>query len=403
MKIISLLALLSIVTISCGKKESPVSGEPHQEAIEKSLDIFDIGKVLLPAKADSRFFKELNKCAFQKDGDDCTPGKTPLLALKEETINADFILEHTLVSHKFLADNFKEFLQNANNAYLLSFFSSVSGIVITDEISTSFYYTPTGMIYINANFLWKTQLEKGQLKFKKDGRFSRDPRKNIFTQIDYIKDNEISYPLLQKVERSISDLSINLKRLFFHELTHAIDVYPVNEQAGLDKNKTYFELRTERKKEEKLVSDKLGYANSSLVWEYANFVIYGDLVNPNSHEFTREDFVTEFAPDDGIVFYSYATKREHLAMLMESYMLLFTDGTQTCVSGIYKQDSESNSELFWFQKNRILQANILEKAKLGIMLLLTGEQSDNLTSLDTSFKLRTELDPVKGSYDSCRI
>lgn len=401
MKIILILATLNLALVSCGKKESPVAGEPHQEAIEKSLSVFDSGKVLMSAKADSRFFKELNKCAFQKNGDDCTPEKVPLLALKDEKITADFILENTLVSHKFLADNFKEFLTNANNSHLLSFFTSISGIVISDEISSSFYYTPTGMIYINASYLWKTQLEKSELKFKKDQRFSRDPRKNIYTDLDYLKNNTMIYGQLRKKERSISDISPNLKRLFFHELTHAIDVYPVLQQFGLDTSKTYFELRTERAKNNQLVSSITGHADSLDTYDYAMFVVYGELISPDSHEFSKEDFVTKFVPNNAMVFYSYITPREHLAMSVQSFMMLFTEQAESCNSAIYISTDESESERFWFQKNRILQSNILSETREAIRLMLPVEHSDVLNSLETNFKESTNPNPNRDLMELC--
>jgi len=392
MKYLTLLSLIALL-VSCGnKRASPVAGEPHQNEIEKNLGLFDSDKKLMAAKLDSPYYSGIGNCALQKLGKDCTPEKVPLLGMKGQEINTKFVLENTIVSHSFLAKNFEEFLDSVDNKYLFALFSSVSGIVITDEISSSFYYTPTGMIYLNASYLWKTQEEFKKLKFKKDGRYSRDERKQVFTDWNYVKDNISIYSSKRKTERTISDIKPSLMRLLFHELTHANDVYPVDDFESLDNSKSYYELRTSRYENKEMVSRKIVYPETKKAWEYAIFLIYGDLESPESHEFSKEDFYSDFVPNIGIIFYSYITNREHLAMMMENYFMLFTEHFETCTYGSFRENNESNSELFWFQKNRILQTNILLEARNAIELMLPADMAQELNSLNTVFNLETHED-----------
>ncbi len=385
------LALIILIT-SCAKKSSPVSGEPHQKEIEASFSLFESNKPLVAASAGSPYFKAISSCALKKEGEGCTPEKVPLLGMRDAEINVDYVLKNTIVSHDFLALNFKEYLNSVNNKYLFALFGSVSGIVITDEISSSFYYTPTGMIYINARYLWKTQKELAKLKFKKDGRFSRDERKKILTDIDYVKDNKIIYDEARKSEREITDIAPDLSRLFFHELTHANDVYPADLHSQLDVSESYYKLRTKRYESKEMISRMIVYPETKKAWEYAIFVVDGELINPDSHLFTKDDFLSDFAPNIGMVFYSYLTNREHLAMMMESYFMLFTEHYETCVYGKYRESTDKKSELFWFQKNRILQDNILAEAKGAIDLMLPSHLALELNSIVSVFELETFTD-----------
>ncbi|MBK23285.1 MAG: hypothetical protein CME70_04705 [Halobacteriovorax sp.] len=392
MKYLTLLSLIALL-VSCGnRKTSPVAGEPHQNEIEKNLGFFDSNKKLVSAKPGSLYYSSIRNCALQKLGKDCTPEKVPLLGTKGREINTKFVLENTIVSHDFLAKNFEEYLNNIDNKFLFALFASVSGIVITDEISSSFYYTPTGMIYLNASYLWKTQVEFKKLKFKKDGRYSRDERKKVFTDWDFVKDNKTIYSSYYVKERSIAVIKPVLTRLLFHELTHANDVYPIDEFDTLDKTKSYYELRSSRYENKEMVSRKIVYPETKKAWEYAIFLIYGELENPNSHDFTIEDFISDFVPNIGIIFYSYITNREHLAMMMENYFMLFTEHYETCTYGKFRKDNESDSSIFWFQKNRILQTNILLEARNAIELMLPADMAQELNSLNTVFSLETHED-----------
>ncbi len=386
----SILILLISLLASCGnKKSSPVAGEPHQNEIEQNLGFFDSNKKLAAAKLGSPYYSAIRNCALQKLGEGCTPEKVPLLGMKGQEINTKFVLENTIVSHDFLAKNFEEYLNHIDNKYLFALFASVSGIIISDEISASFYYTPTGMIYLNASYLWKTQEEYKKLIFKKDGRYSRDERKKVFTDWDFVKDNKTIYSSYSKKERTISDIKPVLTRLLFHELTHANDVYPINEFDTLDKSKSYYELRTSRYENKEMVSRKIVYPETKKAWEYAIFLIYGELETPESHEFSIEDFYSDFVPNIGIIFYSYITNREHLAMMMENYFMLFTEHFESCTYGKFRENNEKDSQIFWFQKNRILQTNILLEARNAIELMLPTEMAGELNSMNTVFSLET--------------
>lgn len=384
-----LILALFVLASSCAKKSSPVVGEPHQKEIEASFSLFESGKLLQAAAPGSPYFEAIAACALQKEGDDCTPRSVPLLGMRDAVIDADYVLKNTIVSHDFLARNFKQYLNSVNNKYLFALFGSVSGIVITDEISSSFYYSPTGMIYINASYLWKTQEEFSKLKFKKDGRFSRDERKKILTDIDYVKDNKIIYDEARKKERELIDIAPDLSRLFFHELTHANDIYPADQFEKLDQDENYYKLRTKRYEAKEMVSRMIVYPETKKAWEYAVFVVDGELINPDSHLFTKEDFISDFAPNIGMVFYSYLTNREHLAMMMESYFMLFTEHYETCTYGKYRESTDKRSELFWFQKNRILQDNILAEARGAIDLMLPSSLALELNSMVPVYALET--------------
>lgn len=400
-KLITMSLLLGLVA-SCGKKPSLVDGDPHQKEIEKSFNIFEDQKTLFGASSDSPYTERLLKCALQKEGEDCKPENVPLLGMNDKELTPDYILKNTLVSHEFLAKNFKDYLNNVNNKYLLNLFASVSGVVITDEISSSFYYWPTGMIYINANYLWKTKKEFAELKFKKDGRFSRDERKKVLIDMYYIKDNKYTYVEARKEERTLEDLSPSLTRLFFHELTHAADVYPADQLDSIDKTKKYLELRTERYETKEMVSRKIVYPETKKAWEYGVFYVEGELINPESHNFGKDDFLLDFAPNIAVIFYSYTTNREHLAMMMENYFMLFTEKFETCHYGSYRKSLDEDLEIFWFQKNRILQNNVLLEAKNAIDLMLPTAMADELTNIPTDSKLMTLDSPDSNFYGNCR-
>jgi hypothetical protein len=383
------IILLFNLLVSCSKGTSPVAGDPHQKKIEENFNLFESNKKFMPVIPESPYFNRIYKCAFQKEGNGCTPEIVPLIGMMRAELDVDFILKNTIVSHAFLAKNFRDYLGSVKNKYLFTLFSSVSGIVITDEIDVSFYYSPTGMIYISAKYLWKSQEEFSELKFIKDKRFSFNEKKKITTELDYVKDNKIAYIQASIKNRTLDMLSPNLTRLLFHELSHANDYYPADQYDSLDKSKSYFELKKDRFESKKLVSQRISYPETQQVYEYAIFYIESELISQESHNFSKQDFLLNFVSNIGIDLYSYVTNREHLAMMMESYFMLFTENFETCSYGYFKESSEKKDELFWFQKNRILQTNILKEARGVIDLMFPSAIGSELNSLNTDFTLET--------------
>lgn len=402
-KFISLWMLCLGVLFSCGKKDAPsLDGDPHQKEIQESMGFFEIKKSLIQAKSSSEY-KTLLKCALDKEGRSCTPAKVPLLSMKNREFTPDFILENTLVSHQFLADTFKEFLNSLEDQTLLKMFNAVSGIIISDQLASSFYYGLNGMIYLNANYFWKTQEEKAKLKYqRRDGRFEFDKRAKIGNSLDYVKENQRINPLKWKEERTLSDLSPNLKRLLYHELSHANDYFPATMHDSIDTQKFYGELRKERLDNKEIVSQRIEVPSSFGTYEYAEFYVYGYLVNPDSYVFTREDFLNEFVSDNGMVFYSYVTTREHLAMIMQSYFMLFIEGYESCNSA-FEDDREANKfEYFWFQKNRVLQPNILATAKDILEKMLEPELAQQLSNMSTAHTVESVNEAFYNIADHCK-
>jgi hypothetical protein len=389
-----LLFISLLVLTSCGGSKTP--SDPHPNVVKKNLDIFTNGKKLYAANSDSPKVNAMLACALDKSGRNCSPSKLPFIGMENEVITAKSIFDRTLVSHHFMASTFKSFLENLKNENLLHMFSSVAGVVITDEISSSFYTTRTGMIYINANFIWKNLTERSQLKFKEDTRGEPSPNKTIEMYHSYYK-NGVKYNSgLFSRNRTQKEISNLLTRVLYHELAHTMDYFPPKKNNEIrNSNETYLDIAEEKFKNSRLSSDSLGYAEGDAVYFYAIYYFYNDVVEGKIPQMNSSSFMSEFNHNNGITLYSYSTKREHLAMLIEAYMMTHIDGYQECNRGYEKKENKWTN--FWSQKNRVLQDSVNNEAKKAISLIFNNDRSHQLTSISTG---KTQEESLDGNLPS---
>jgi len=392
-----IILIMTLILVSCGKSDTP-STEVHQDTVNASKNIFNNGKVVFPANKFNPNNTALLACALDYEGKKCSPGKTPLIGMKHETITPEIVLSHTLLSHDFLKKPFETFLKNTNNKYLLPMFSSVSGIVLTDEVSSSFYLSRTGMIYIDARYLWQNQQEYSKLKLKKDPRGETHPDKKIEVSHTYLKNGKPYNNAYRSTTRTTAGISKMLTRLMFHELSHAMDYFPPATIKNLPKDQTYNIIAYEKIQNKEISSDKLGYAENIHVWSYAQFYFYNELTGGVIPSLTMDDFLDYFVNDNSITFYSYTTKREHLAMLTEAYMMVYAEKYQECTRA-WKKNGQS-WKVFWGQRNRILQPSVLNEAKDAIKLIFKSEDSNSLLSIPSDFLTQIQENPVHNNV-SC--
>ncbi len=387
-KLILLMSLLIIT--SCGGNKA--ASDPHADVVTQNLDIFTNGKVLLAANSSSPYASAMLDCALDKSGENCSPKKLPFIGMANQNITPQSILDRTLVSHSFMATTFKKFLEDLANDDLLYMFSSVSGVVLTDEISSSFYTIRTGMIYINANFLWKDEKEKSLLTFKEDTRGSSAPRKDFEMSHFYQKNGKRYNAGLYSTTRTQDDISELLTRVLYHELAHSMDYFPPKENIEiLDSNETYIDLAYKKYDNSNSASDLLGYAKGDEVYFYANYYFYDELIEDKIPEMDTYIFMRDFKPSNAIAFYSYTSNKEHLAMLIEAYMMIHINGYDECTRAYEK--TEDSWAQFWGQKNRVLQDSVYTEAKNAINLIFNSKRSERLNNIVTN---KTEEDSTTG-------
>jgi len=373
------LFLVLFLLLSCGgDSDSTPDFDVHQDAINTSKSIFDSGKVLYPAIKNNPNFDKLIACGLNYEGTFCSPETTPLIHKEGQEITPEVVLKYTLTSHEFLAEIFERFLKDSNNKYLLKMFGSVSGVVLTDEISSSFYTSRTGMIYIDARYLWQTNEQYAQLELKEDTRGAPNPKKNIEVSHAYYKDGKKLSSQYNKNERVDSDNFGMLTRLFFHELAHAMDYFPPSIIDTLPSDQTYRKISYDRLQSKSISSDKLGYAKSDTIWEYASFFYYNETTDGKIPSLTKKEFLDNFVEDNSVSLYSYTSKREHLAMLIEAYMMIYTEDAQECLR-IWNNVNE-NYEFFWAQENRVLEQSVFPYAQKAIRLIFASNDSSQLLS-----------------------
>lgn len=359
---------------SCAKKKEVQTHGDKAAKLNKSF--FDnVGEVKSYLEG-APFAGALERCVYlYENAKGCTIEDLPLIGQGKSIITVDDILERTLTSHKFLADNFSKFLKKYSNEDIMSLFGSVNAIVISDQVKPSFYWGKTGAIYLSGDYFWMLEKELSKLKSKVDERVNYGSKFNFKALKAVAKNGQSIFKNLKKPTRTLEDIKLPLMRLLFHELTHANDYYPKSFYSQISKYDTraYYDLFKTRLNNYELISDKIPWKlNSEILKGLGKVSFKGKKETSSQLRISANKFIREFKKDAAVAYYSYATSREDFAMLMEQFFMLahFDVESYTAVLDTsYEKVTKKNIDNFpikWAVKNRVLNTVILDRASFGL-------------------------------------
>ncbi|MBT3585876.1 MAG: hypothetical protein HN509_13300 [Halobacteriovoraceae bacterium] len=399
--VILILALLS----ACGGSKSGDRVEDSSGLlISKNQVFFEKFGEVQPVQKSEIKKETLLKCTYVIErADSCTLQELPLLGMNSKKITVDRIIGRTMVSHRFLGENFKAALLKMSSEYLMQLFGSVGIIVISDKVNPSFYNSRSGTIFISARYLWTTPEQKKLATVKKDDRVvtgsgpKKAPLKFEFYGLQVVDKKNI-WSASRDSSRTVEELKLPLYRLLVHELAHANDYLPSSfyQNLGIDSYRKIGELTLRRFKRFDLISDSLlepleresFMARLQKAINSSEGELFGQLLEMTA-ELAGELFSNESAVDP----YGHYTQNEDLAMLVEDllglhdYQIERIQGVISYPSLNFLIPEDYNYPLAWGQNNRILEPTVLGRAMEAASQLFPSFNAVEFKSSLQGFKL----------------
>lgn len=380
------LLLLVLLLAACGGSgggdgggqpdPDPDTGSPMFEDLEPVR--FPMGLVT-PANSDTPHADVLRDCTFSNSrSESCTLGTLPLLGQENSDPGVEDVMDRVLMSHSWMGENFRAVLQQMPDDLRLMF-RGVTAIVISSDVRPSFYWTATGAIYIDPEYVWLLPEERADVPDRPDFRsdFGDDLQFEMPTR--YVKDNRpatTSVPRGEEEPREVEDILVNVARLLYHELAHANDYFPPERQSSLGTGPVNQAVR------QPIISDDLAERHplmSDVMRGLASVRFHGEDANANQRALAPADVADEFAPDAAAVFYNYSTEREDLAMLFEILMMRFHFDVEMDTAVTNNPENPTSGHDFiveWGQRNRLGDENVRERARYAVSRLLPEAQLD---------------------------
>jgi hypothetical protein len=309
---------------------------------------------------------QLINCVYSNNTryDDCTFGQSPLIAQVTTTPTVDDIMNRVIVSHQWMGDQFKKFLENYDtNDDFKNLLRATTAVVISYDVRPSFYSPTLGAIYLDPDDLWETPAQRDTINQAPDYRSGFGAELQFEMPWRYVKDNGYayySYPLRYRLSRSLDDSEYSFASLLYHELAHANDFFPSTRWLTYSNSTTVYDAVVEVYNASQIVSDYLqdNYPLDSL---YASGgqneltrlaqVRFQDpnLVTQQQIDYTMTDVANMFKTEGAPQFYSYSSTREDLAILFDGFMMFARYGVSRDVA----VSDQQYSDIVWGQRDRM--------------------------------------------------
>lgn len=304
----------------------------------------------------------------------CNIATLPFIASETTTPNPSQIMSRVIVSHAWMADNFALLLEDMP-ADMLKLFSSVTAIVIHNEIRPAFFWPNTGAIYIDPYYLWTTLAQYNTISTDPDYRIDYGSELQFVGLARYTLDGE--YAFATGNTRTREQTLHALSALLFHELAHARDSFPASAVIAPVASQSPGQLATSLEPERVSTALQDTYPlQEDTLFDIADVLYRG--VTPASFLLAIDALAmgmlleSEGANDD----YAYSTSREDAAMLFEETMMQRHYGIDREI--VYatplneQQDSCDDFTFDWSAINRFAEPAVLARATFVVNSLLPG-------------------------------
>ncbi len=378
-----LMICVTTVTVSCGGGGGGGGGgNPAPPPMFEGMQVvrYPMGAAT-PAESDSPYAATLRDCVFSNTrADSCTFRPLPLIGTETRNPTVDDVMDRVLVSHAWMGPRFRAVLE-ALPPDMLLMLRAVTAVVISSDVRPSFYWTATGAIYLDPEYIWLTPAERADIPTTPDFRsdFGRDLQ--FAMPWRYVKDNDYAYtryPYGQEQPRTIDEILVDIGRLLYHELAHANDFFPPESHLNLA-----LDQRVPDGRAAIIISDDLTQLmplSSSVMRGLARVRFHGDPATTAQRNYTPSQVAGFFSPDQATVFYNYSTEREDLAMLFEILMMRarFDVEMDTAVTNNPTGDNVTAEDYIvaWGQRNRIGTLAIKNRARYVVGRILPNVDLD---------------------------
>lgn len=328
-------------------------------------------------RPDSPYANALSSCVYNNLlTQSCNFATLPLLGQVTENPSIDDVLDRTYVSHPWMGDAFKSFLEtSASSEDMRKLLRATTAVVISYEVRPSFYWAVTGAIYLDANNFWRTSAERDTLNTRPDYRSGFGNALNFSSFWRYVKEGEYYYPqpglsAASRETRTQEGVEAALTWLMYHELAHANDFFDYttwDSLSGSDSPLSFVNRNAQ-------VSDGLENAlplTSAQLHALADVRYGGDTASATQQSYTASQVANWFEEDGAVSFYSYYTRREDFATLVERFMMLYRLGVSADVA-VFTRDTINSRDytVTWGQRNRISDDNTSMRVDYAVSRVL---------------------------------
>ncbi|MGI2258394.1 PKD domain-containing protein [Shewanella sp. GXUN23E] len=335
-----------------------------------------------PFSSQSPYANALSKCIYntQVTLAQCTVNELPLIGQQTSTPDIDTIMDRVLVSHDWMGDNFKAFLQTKDpRGDFVHLLKSVTAVVISYDIRPSFYWVATGAIYLDPNDLWLTPAQRDTINEAPDYRTGFGNDLQFLMPWRYVKNNDYASQYFSpavRVDRTLDDIEPDLASLLYHELAHANDFFPTSIHADISE-RTLYDAFVRRNQQKQLISDQLTRdypLRSEEMRALAQVRFMGETASNTQKAYLPADVTGFFSADIASDFYAYSTPQEDAAMLFEEAMMSHRLGIQRDVAVTNAPDDATAATVIvdWGQRGRIGESSLEDRAALVLEQMIPG-------------------------------
>ena len=325
------------------------------------------------AVASSPYAQKLQDCVFSNTRSvSCTFADIPLLGDETSEPTIDDVMDRVLVSHPWMGTRFREVLEALPEDMRLML-RAVTAVVISADVRPSFYWTRTGAIYLDPETLWLTPAERAVISTAPDFRSDFGSDLQFAIPWRYVKGDEYAMrSWAPGTTRTIDDILVGIGSLLYHELAHANDFFPPEQQRGLRKDIEVWRAVAQPSVSDDL--DRLMPLQSNELRGLARVRFHGDASTSTQRAYTPADVAAMFKADTATSFYNYSTPREDLATLFESILVRAHFGVERdiAVTNNPRGDNVTGDDYIvtWGQRNRVADPAIRERARYAVSRLM---------------------------------
>lgn len=336
---------------------------------------------VFPFVESSPYADVLSDCVYSNNinfNTTCTFNTLPLIAHDTTTPTVDDIMDRVVVSHHWMGQRFREFLENFDpNNDFKNLLRANTAIVISYDIRPSYYWVVSGAIHLDANYFWLTPDERDTINQAPDYRASFGSDLNFSMPWRYVKNNDYTTTFISenvRTNRAPEDVLYGLTYLMYHELAHANDFFPSTSWSNLNRDQTILSAAQQISNDTGYKSDQLKNTHPLLgdeMYALAQVRFHGMDATDTQKTYQPDDVTTFFSSENAPQFYNYSSVREDYAMLFDAFMMKirFDISRDVAITNLPKTADE-NYIVTWGQRGRIGEELIKPRVLFAVSNIL---------------------------------
>lgn len=333
----------------------------------------------------------------------CTLGRLPLLGTETrgELPTVEQVMARVLVSNDWMGQRFEAFLREQDvNGDFRRLLNATTAVVIGGRVRPAFYWSATGAIYLDADYLWQTPAERDTVSEAPDPRSDYGNDLAYAMLWRYVQGNQSAGgrpPVLERASRDGAALIPNLGRLLYHELTHANDFLPPRVHLLLNNGLRVYEAVPANTASEQLRA-QLPFYSQEMV-DLGRVQFFGVASTAVQRAWQPADIARFFSADRVTDEYSYSWQsgqsvpREDAAMLAEEALMQLRHGVlrDVAVTPQFLTGSSADQTVVWGQRGRIGDAAIRPRVALVLAQTMPWLPAGFTDGLAAPLQLRAGL------------